>query len=485
MSNSRSLFSSAYSWVSWGTSKFTDALSYTYNTIKSTLTPRPGELLLAAIPIATSLTAATVFSVPSVVETLYYDTVLPTYLWRGIIVGGIGGFCTLTAKRLFGKKAPEVKHDKKADKTYAHLIKLKGTISANESFRYDYVAPLLKEAFSDEKSKGVVLQINSGGGSPTQSALIHNDILYLKEKHGKTVIVVTQDFLASGAYYIAVAADKIYVNESSCVGSIGVVSEDYSFHLLANTVGIERRTYTAGKYKRRNNKYTEEKKEDVEKIHNDLAKIHNAFINAIITNRGKQLGCDLLFFDKPVDKSDYNKYRGKYIVQDEEKTQTLNYINLNNEIENITIINQDKFNEELGKIKNQLAESKETQIRLTYDQAHQLITSNTKHSYHRIRSIKEIDHKYCDDKEEIVEIFSGDDWHGKDSIQLGLADKLGYLREALEDLNADEYIELEPTSVKHKKGLFDGLLNLFSSVSEPEIKLDISLNPDPQMKFRL
>ena len=172
---------------------------------------------------------------------------------------------------------------------YVNLIKLTGSISSENDFSYDKVAPVLQAAFKDILSKGVIIQINSGGGSAVQSSLIYNEIVRLKKKYHKTVIAVGHDLLASGAYYIACSADKIYVNPNTIAGSIGVVTESYGVVELAKKIGIENRTHTSGNFKRRLNHFLPGKPDDVAKIKQDLAEAHEDFIAAVKAGRGDRL----------------------------------------------------------------------------------------------------------------------------------------------------------------------------------------------------
>ena len=104
----------------------------------------------------------------------------------------------------------------------------------------------LKTAFEDSAAQAVVLRVNSPGGSPVQSGIVNDEIRRLKALHGKKVYAVVEEMCASGAYYIAVAADEIYVDKASIVGSIGVLMDGFGFTGLMDKVGVERRLITAG-----------------------------------------------------------------------------------------------------------------------------------------------------------------------------------------------------------------------------------------------
>lgn len=177
-------------------------------------------------------------------------------------------------------------------KPYATLVELKGEISAGGDISFKKVSPLLTKAFEDEQAKGVVLVVNSPGGSPVQSAMIYDRIRFLKEKHQKTVIVVAEDTVASGGYFIAAAADKIYVNQSTIIGSIGVISRSFGLVELMEKVGVESRTLTSGEAKNRLDPFTTPTEEDKQKIKSVMANIHTHFITAVKEGRGNRIKSD-------------------------------------------------------------------------------------------------------------------------------------------------------------------------------------------------
>lgn len=175
---------------------------------------------------------------------------------------------------------------------YVALLRLHGTIDPDSDFSAEVIVPALKQAFSDEKAKGVVLDINSGGGTPVQAAIIHDAILYYKKKHHKKVVVVGEDFLASGAYYIAVAADQIYVNPNTLTGSVGAIMKSFGFTELLNKLGIERRVYMSGNAKDRFDPFLPQNKNDVEKAQQMLSEVQENFNKAVLTARGKKIHGD-------------------------------------------------------------------------------------------------------------------------------------------------------------------------------------------------
>ncbi len=176
-----------------------------------------------------------------------------------------------------------------ASKGYVALIRLNGMIGPGEGFSAQTVLPLLDQAFTDKKAKGVVLVINSGGGTPVQAAIMHDAIIDLKKKYHKKVVVVGEDTMASGAYYVAVAADRIYVNPSSLTGSIGVIMKDFGFPELIKKVGIERRVYTSGANKDRLDPFLPQNAEDVKKIHSVINEIYENFREVVLQGRAGKL----------------------------------------------------------------------------------------------------------------------------------------------------------------------------------------------------
>lgn len=178
------------------------------------------------------------------------------------------------------------------DKGYVALIRLNGYIFPGSDFSAKTVIPLLNDAFKDKDAKGVVLDINSGGGSPVQSSIIYDKIVELKKKYNKKVVIVGEDLLASGAYMVAMGGDKIYVNPNTIAGSIGVVMEGFGFSDAIDKIGVKRRVFTAGTNKHRLDAFEPLTKSDVEKAHQVLDETHAYFINVVKTSRGKRLNGD-------------------------------------------------------------------------------------------------------------------------------------------------------------------------------------------------
>ncbi len=172
---------------------------------------------------------------------------------------------------------------------YISLVEISGAIMPHSENSADSLGSALESAFSDTRAKGVILLINSPGGAAVQSVIIHDQILRLKKQYKKKVVVVAQDSLASGAYLIAVAADKIYVNASTVTGSIGVVMSSFGFTDVMKKVGVTRRLFTAGKYKGRLDPYEPVTSTDITKMQSVLDKIHAQFIQVVKEGRGKRL----------------------------------------------------------------------------------------------------------------------------------------------------------------------------------------------------
>lgn len=151
------------------------------------------------------------------------------------------------------------------------------------------MAPVIEKAFRKGKPKAVALVINSPGGSPVQSALIAARIRRLAEEKEIPVHAFVEDVAASGGYWLASAADDIWVDENSIVGSIGVISAGFGGHVFLARQGIERRVYTAGKSKSTLDPFLPEKKEDVARLKTLLEDMHSSFIAQIKRRRGDKL----------------------------------------------------------------------------------------------------------------------------------------------------------------------------------------------------
>lgn len=177
------------------------------------------------------------------------------------------------------------------------VIEIKGPISADEEASADAIVWSLREAFKEEKAKAVILRINSPGGSPVQSGYIYDEIKRLRALHPqKPVYAVISDIGASGAYYIAAAADAIYADKASLVGSIGVVAGGFGFVDLMNKVGVERRLYTAGDHKAFLDPYSPSVNSEKEFWQEVLNTTHQQFIQQVKLGRGDRLKDDPRLF---------------------------------------------------------------------------------------------------------------------------------------------------------------------------------------------
>ena len=172
-------------------------------------------------------------------------------------------------------------------------IKLSGVIGNVGKFKQgiDFAGQeeIIKKAFSIKKSSAVAISINSPGGSPVQSHLIHDFIRQQAKKNKKKVIVFAEDVAASGGYLIACSGDEIYANSSSIIGSIGVIYSSFGFTELIKKIGVERRVHTAGKNKSTLDPFLDEKKEDIERLKNIQLDLHRDFIDVVEKSRGSKL----------------------------------------------------------------------------------------------------------------------------------------------------------------------------------------------------
>ena len=170
------------------------------------------------------------------------------------------------------------------------LIEIDGTIDDEGSGAADTVIPSLNKAFSDAGSAAVVLRINSPGGSPVQAGIIVDEIQRLKKGYpNKPLYVVVDEICASGGYYIAAAADKIYVNKASIVGSVGVLMDGFGFTGLMDKLGVERRLLTAGENKGFLDPFSPQSDKQKQHALSMLNEIHEQFISVVRAGRGKRL----------------------------------------------------------------------------------------------------------------------------------------------------------------------------------------------------
>ncbi len=169
------------------------------------------------------------------------------------------------------------------------VVEIKGEIADGADASAEFINAALKAAFEDDGAKAVVLLINSPGGSPVQAGMMNDEIRRLKEKHKKPVYAVVGETCASAAYYIAVAADQIYVDKASIVGSIGVLMDGFGFTGLMEKVGVERRLLTAGENKGFLDPFSEQTEKQRAFAQSMLNQIHQQFIAVVKDGRGPRL----------------------------------------------------------------------------------------------------------------------------------------------------------------------------------------------------
>jgi protease-4 len=170
------------------------------------------------------------------------------------------------------------------------LIKIDGPIIQNEENSALNIIYLLNNAFNNNHTKGVILKINSPGGSPVQSNMIYNHIIKLKKSNPKIKIYsLIEDVGASGAYLIASATNNIYCNQSSIVGSIGVILNSFNFNEIINKYGIKRKLFSSGKSKGMIDPFTKQKSNDIAIINKTLNIVHEEFIKCVKNGRGSRL----------------------------------------------------------------------------------------------------------------------------------------------------------------------------------------------------
>lgn len=170
------------------------------------------------------------------------------------------------------------------------LVKIDGTIEAKGSGDAETVISALTKAYEDPGSVGLILQINSPGGSPVQAGIINDEITRLRKKYPKKPLyVVVNEICASGGYYIAVAADRIYVNKASIVGSIGVLMDGFGFTGAMEKLGVERRLLTAGENKGFMDPFSPQTEKQRMYAQGMLDEIHQQFIDVVRKGRGKRL----------------------------------------------------------------------------------------------------------------------------------------------------------------------------------------------------
>jgi protease IV len=174
--------------------------------------------------------------------------------------------------------------------THTALVEIRGTIESEGQGSAGVVIPALDKAFAAADSVGVILKINSPGGSPVQAGMINDEITRLRKEYPKKPIyVVVEEVCASGGYYIAAAADRIYVNKASLIGSVGVLMDGFGFTGLMDKLGVERRLLTAGENKSFLDPFSPQSPKQREYAQAMLEEIHQQFIEVVRQGRGTRL----------------------------------------------------------------------------------------------------------------------------------------------------------------------------------------------------
>ncbi|MCQ3016660.1 signal peptide peptidase SppA [Pseudomonas tremae] len=174
--------------------------------------------------------------------------------------------------------------------SHTALIDVQGVIADKEAASAENIVTALQKAFEDEKTKGVILRINSPGGSPVQSGYVYDEIRRLRAtKPDIKVYAVITDLGASGAYYIASAADQIYADKASLVGSIGVTAAGFGFVGTMEKLGVDRRTYTSGEHKAFLDPFQPQKADETQFWQGVLDTTHRQFIASVKQGRGDRL----------------------------------------------------------------------------------------------------------------------------------------------------------------------------------------------------
>ena len=176
------------------------------------------------------------------------------------------------------------------------VIEINGLIASETSSSADTIVPLLKKASSNENSKAIVIKVNSGGGSATQSKIIFDEIKKLKKDMNKDIISIIEDVGASGGYYIAMAADEVFASETSIVGSIGVRLDSYDVRSFFNKLGIKSRTIYSGDNKLILDPFHELTSNQYNHVKKLTEQIHLQFINDLKQSRKNRLAKDESIF---------------------------------------------------------------------------------------------------------------------------------------------------------------------------------------------
>ena len=180
--------------------------------------------------------------------------------------------------------------DVSGGKKHTAMVEVNGLIAPGADASAEKITSALQAAFKDKNTQGVVVRINSPGGSPVQAQAIHDEMKRLRKKYPDIPLyAVVEDICASGGYFVAVGADQIYVGKASIVGSIGVLMNGFGFTGLMEKLGIERRLVTAGENKGMLDPFSPQDPKDTEHVKKLMGEIHQQFISVVREGRGKRL----------------------------------------------------------------------------------------------------------------------------------------------------------------------------------------------------
>ena len=175
-------------------------------------------------------------------------------------------------------------------KKHTAMVEVNGLIAPGADASAEKITSALQAAFKDKNTQGVVVRINSPGGSPVQAQAIYDEMKRLRKKYPDIPLyAVVEDICASGGYFVAVGADQIYVGKASIVGSIGVLINGFGFTGLMEKLGIERRLVTAGENKGMLDPFSPQDPKDTEHVKKLMGEIHQQFISVVREGRGKRL----------------------------------------------------------------------------------------------------------------------------------------------------------------------------------------------------
>lgn len=195
-------------------------------------------------------------------------------------------FFAVLAWLFFQRGAPDAA---KITAPHTGVVEIRGDIADGSDASAANILPAVKRAFEDAGSKAVVIAINSGGGSPVQAGIINDELRRMKEHYKKPLYAVVGDTCASGAYYIAVAADQIFVDKASMIGSVGVLMDGFGFTGTMEKLGVERRLIAAGSNKGFMDPFSPINETQRAHVQTMLDQIHQQFIQVVRTGRGSRL----------------------------------------------------------------------------------------------------------------------------------------------------------------------------------------------------